>query len=183
MVTLRKMLPTMLAALLLLSACEVVDNFEVTLSGPDCGKFGVPPGLVDSDLYVLGHDFDWDRIDEMIAVLEPYEDSHGPDVLFGLGTLYTRKAVTLSYDPVYLRRGVRLFYWAALCGHGVAVNILSGFHIEGVPGTERDSEELLGFGMSPELGACLQQLEDPNSYIISSGRVWGCGLRMEDVQD
>lgn len=179
----KKLISSAIATLLFLSGCELVDAVEVTMSGPHCGRFGIPPELENKDLNVLDHRFDWDRIDGMIAVLEPYEHSHDPDVLFALGALYVKKAVTLSYDPAYFRRGVRLFRWAALCGHGPAAMMLSGLHSEGVPGAERDSEELLGFEMNPELGACLQRLEDPNSYIISSGRVWGCGLRMEDVQE
>ncbi len=178
-----KMRPTALVALLFLLGCEVVEDFEVAMSGPECGSFSLPPELENEDFNVLYHRFDWTRIDGMLAMLEPYEGSNDPKLLFTLGVLYLKKAVTLSYDPAYLRRGVRLLRWAALCGHGPSVAMLSGLYNEGVPGAERDSEELLGFEMNPKLGACLQQLEDPDSYILSSGRVWGCGLRMEDVQD
>ena len=177
------LLPIAIAALLLSAGCELVDDFEVAMSGPHCGKFGIPAELENEDLGVLDHRFDWDRIDGMIAQLKPYEHSHDPDILFALGVLYVKKAVTLSYDPVHLRRGVRLFRWAALCGHGPAAMMLGGLHSEGLPGAEWDSEELLGFEMNPELGACLQQLEDPGSYIISSGRVWGCGLRVDDLPE
>ena len=183
MIQSRKLLPVALAALLLVTGCELVDLVEVAVSGPHCGRFGIPSELENEDLGVLDHRFDWDRIDGMIALLKPYEDSHDPDILFALGVLYVKKAVTLSYDPVYLRRGDRLFRWAALCGHGPAAMMLSGLYSEGVPGAERNTEELLGFEMDPELGTCLQQLEDPNSYIISSGRVWSCGLRMKTVRE
>lgn len=182
MIRSNKLLPIAIAALLLSAGCEVVEDFEVAMSGPHCGDFGVPAELENKDLGVLDHRFDWERIDGMIALLKPYERSHDPDILFALGVLYVKKAVTLSYDPVYFRRGVRLFRWAALCGHGPAAMMLSGLYSEGLPGAKGNTEDLLGVERDPELGACLRQLNDPDSYIINSGRVWGCGLRMRNAQ-
>ena len=112
----RTPLLAVVAILLFLSGCELVGTFEVAASGPHCGKFGIPPELENKDLNVLDHRFDWNRLDGMLVLLEPYEDSHGPDILWALGVLYMRKAVTLSNDLAYFRRAVRLFHWAALCG-------------------------------------------------------------------
>ena len=121
----RKSLPATLAALLLLSACELVDMVEVAASGPRCGSFDYPAELENQDLGVLDHRFNWDRLDEMLAVLEPYEDSHGPHILFGLGVLYLRKGAALSDNLAYYKRGVRLLTWSALCGQSPAVLLLS----------------------------------------------------------
>jgi hypothetical protein len=171
----RKMRHAALTALLLLSGCEVIDDFEVAVSGPHCGKFGIPAELENKELHVLDHRFDWARLDGMIAVLEPYEHEHGPDILWALGVLYLRKASTLSDDLAYYRRGVRLLHWAALCGQTPAVSLLSGIYNEALPGMESD----------PELGTCLDRAyylyKDKRELI--PGPVWGCGLRMKDVQD
>ncbi len=170
-----KSLPAAFVAMLLVSACEIVDVIEVAVSGPECGSFGMPPELEDKNLSLLDPNFDWDRLDEMIAMLESYEHSHGPDVLFSLGISYIMKASTLSDDPAYYRRGVRLFHWAALCGESAAVLMLSGAYSEGYPGVERD----------PELGACLDRIYylnlDKRKPI--PGPVWGCGLRVEDLPE
>lgn len=170
-----KMLPAALAALLLISGCEIVDAVEVAVSGPECGAFGLPPELADKNLYALDPHFAWDRLDEMIAMLESYEQSHGPDVLFSLGISYMMKASTLSDDPAYYRRGIRLFHWAALCGESAAVLMLSGAYSEGFPGVERD----------PELAACLDRVYYLNLEKRKPipGPVWGCGLRVEDLPE
>ena len=161
--------------MLLLSGCEIVDAVEVAVSGPECGAFGFPAELGNVDLHVLDHRFDWDRLDGMLAALAPYEDSHGPDTLWALGVLYIRKGVTLSDDPAYFRRGVRLLRWAALCGAEPAVEILSGVYREGLAGVDVD----------PDLAACLDRSHDPHKHerALIPGRVWGCGLRVEDVAE
>ena len=174
----RKMLPAALAVLLLLSACELVNAVEVAVSGPECGRsgeLGYPPELAKKNLYALDPSFDWDRLDEMIAVLESYEDGHGPDVRFSLGISYIMKASTLSDDPAYYRRGVRMLRWAALCGVEPAVELLSGVYREGFPGVDKDSE----------LAACLDRSHDPLKHerALIPGRVWGCGLRVEDLPE
>ncbi len=169
----RKLLLIAISALPLLSGCEVVDAFEAAVSGPECGSFEFPAELENVDLNVLDHRFDWDRLDGVLAVLEPYEDSYGPDILFALGVLYLRKAATLSNDPAYFRRGVRLLAWAALCGQAPAVLFLSGVYSEGLPGIEKD----------PELGACLDRAYylNKDKRALIPGRVWACGLRMENL--
>ena len=171
----RKMLPAVLAVLLLLSACELVDAIEVAVSGPECGGFGMPPELEERGLHLFDGPRDWDQIDEMIAVLEPYEGGHGPDVLFALGVSYMRKSEKLSGDPAYDRRGVRLLHWAALCGQGLATYYLGGIYDEGMMGVEKN----------PDLGACLDRIYDPgkNEGTLIAGRVWGCGLRVEDLPE
>ena len=65
----RKMLSLAIAALLLLSACELADAIEVAVSGPHCGRFSIPPDLEERGLYLFDGPRDWDQIDEMIAVL------------------------------------------------------------------------------------------------------------------
>ncbi len=170
----KKLLPLAFAALLL-SGCELVDAVEVAVSGPECGSFGLPPELAIKDIYVNDHHFDWDRIDGMLAVLEPYEDRHNPLILNALGVLYIRKAVTLSDDPAYFRRGVHLLRWAALCGQATAVWFLSEFYNEGLMGVEKN----------PEFGACLDRSYDPERIerALIPGRVWGCGLRVDGFQE
>lgn len=170
-----KMLPVGLAALLLLSACELIDAVEVAVSGPHCGSFDIPPELENKDLNVIDHRFDWDRIDELITLLESYEDDHNPHILFALGVLYIKKAVTLSDDPAYFRRGVRLFHWAALCGQMAAVEMLSGLYSEGDFGVEKN----------PEFDACLNRSYDPhkNERALIPGRLWSCGLRVKDLPE
>ncbi len=169
----RTILPLAIAVLLLLSACELVDAVEVAVSGPECGAFGFPAELDSVDLHVLDHRFDWDHLDGMLAVLAPYEDSQGPDIMWALGVLYIRKAVTLSDDPAYFRRGVRLIRWATLCGQAPAVSLLSGVYGEGLFGIKKD----------PELAACLDRAYNPHKHerALIPGWVWGCGLRVEDV--
>jgi hypothetical protein len=171
----KKLLPAALAALLLLSACELVDAVEVAVSGPHCGSFDYPAELENQDLSVLDHRFNWDRLDGMLAVLEPYEDSHGPHILFALAVLYVRKAATLSNDPAYFRRGVRLFHWAALCGQAPAVLVLSEFYSVGPPFVDID----------PELAACLDRAYNPLKHqrALIPGWVWGCGIRVEDLPE
>lgn len=171
----KKLLPLAIAALLLLSACEIVDAVEVAVSGPHCGAFGIPPELDDVDLDVLAHHFDWDLLDGMLAVLAPYEYGHGPDILFTLGVMYLKKGSTLSDDSAYYRRGVRLFRWAALCGQSPAVSYLSEFYSVGVFGVEKD----------PELAACLDRSYNlyKDKRALIPGWVWGCGLRVEDLPE
>lgn len=169
----------------LTAGCELVGAGVMAVSGPVCGASGIPPELENKELHVLDHRFDWDRLDGMIAVLEPYENSHGPDILFALGVLYMRKAVTLSEDPVYFRRGFRLLHWAALCGNAAAVLMLSGLYREGVPYAEGSTEELLGVEKNPERGACLKKVYERHrsERALIPGRVWACGLRMESVPE
>ena len=176
----RKHLATGLVALLLLSACELVDAVEVAVSGPHCGKSGMPSELEERGLYLFDGPRDWDQIDEMITVLEPYEGGHGPDTLFALGVSYLRKADKLSDDPAYFRRGVRLLAWSALCGQPLAAYYLGSFYDEGLAGVDKD----------PELGACLKRLHDLNNFVPRtfedgpvSGQVWGCGVRLEDFPE
>ena len=135
----------------------------------------MPPELEERGLYLFDGPHDWYQIDEMIAALEPYEGGHGPDVLFALGVSYLRKSDKLSGDPSYDRRGVRLLHWAALCGQGLAVVLLSDIYDAGLMGVEKN----------PELGACLERSSDPekNERALIPGRVWSCGLRMEDVPE
>jgi hypothetical protein len=161
--------------MLLLSGCELVDAVEVAVSGPNCGSIGIPAELENVDLHVLDHRFDWDRLDGMLAVLEPYEDTHGPDILWALGVLYLRKSSTLSDDSAYSRRGARLLAWAALCGQSSAVSLLSGVYSDGLAGIEKD----------PELGACLDRAYNPLKHqrALIPGWVWGCGLRVDDVRE
>jgi len=169
----RKLLPIALAALLL-SACELVDSVEVAVFGPHCGGSGVPPELDGNELYIHdSHSFDWDRIDEAIALLQPYENAHDLYVMDSLGALYLRKAVTLADDPAYFRRAVHYLGWAALCGDGLAVQYLSGIYSEGLAGIEKN----------PELGTCLDRAYSPHLYerVQIAGRVWSCGLRMENL--
>ena len=171
----KKLLPLAFVALLLLPACELVDAVKVAVSGPECGSFGLPPEIADKNLYPLAHRFDWDRNDELIAVLAPHEHSHGPDVLFALGFSYVRKALILSNDPAYFRRGVRLLRWAALCGDGAAAGFLSYFYKEGLMGVEKN----------PELAACLERSYDPHKIerALIAGRVWRCGVRVDDLPE
>ena len=180
----KKPLLAAIVILLFLSGCELVGVAVMAVSGPHCGGFVIPPEMENKDLYVLDHRFDWDRLDGMIEVLEPFEDSHSPDILFALGVLYTRKAVTLSEDPVYFRRGFRLLHWAALCGNTPAVLLLSGFYSEGVPYAEGNIEELLGVEKDPELGACLKEVYERYRHERSliPGRIWACGLRIERIE-
>ena len=170
-----KLLPLAFAALLLLSACELVDAVEVAVSGPECGAFGFPAELENEDINVLAHPFDLNRLDGMLAVLEPYEDSHGPDILFALGILYLIKGANLSDDPADFRRGVSLLHWAALCGQAPSVSYLNEFYRAGLFGVEKDSE----------LAACLDRAYNPHKHerVLIPGWVWGCGLRVEDVPE
>lgn len=171
----KKLLPAALAALLLLSACELVDAVEVAVSGPECGGSGVPAVLENSDLYIHDwHRFDWDRIDEGIALLQPYEHTHNPYIMASLGVLYARKAATLSDDAAYYRRASRLFAWTALCGLGEGVFMLAGLVREG-----------LGVEKNPKFAACLKRAYYANIHenVPIAGRVWGCGVRLEDFPE
>ena len=175
-----KLLPAGFVALLLLSGCELTDAIEVAASGPHCGRSGIPPELEERGLNLFGEPYDPDRFDETIAVLEPYEESHGPDALFALGYSYIGKASALSDDPAYYRRGVRLLAWAALCGQPLAAFFLGVSYDQGLPGAEKD----------PELGACLKRLHDLDNYephliirALLAGRVWACGVRLEDFTE
>ncbi len=176
----RKMLPLAFAAMLLLSGCELADVIEVAVSGPHCGKSGIPPELEERNLHLFGDTGEPYPLDETIAVLEPYEDSHGPDALFALGLTYLRKGSTLSDDPAYYRRGVRLLAWAALCGQPLAAYFLGRCYDEGVVGVDKN----------PERGACLIRLHDMNNFVPRTfedgpiaGQVWGCGVRLEDFPE
>ena len=171
----RKLLPLAFSSLLLLSGCVLADAIEVAVYGPHCGKSGMPPELEERGLYLFDGPRDWDQIDEMIAALEPYEGGHGPDVLAALGISYLRKSDKLSDDPAYNRRGIRMLHWAALCRQGLAVLLLSGIYSEGMVGVEKN----------PELGACLGRAQDreKDESVLLAGRAWGCGLRVEDLQE
>ncbi len=176
----RMMLPAAMAAFILLSGCELADVIEVAVSGPNCGMSGITPELEERGLELFDDTGKPHRLDEKIAVLEPYEASHGPDALFALGYSYIEKASTMSDDPAYYRRGVRLLAWAALCGQPLAAFFLGSFYDEGVAGVDKD----------PELGACLIRLHDLNNYVPRTyesgpiaGRVWGCGVRLEDFPE
>ena len=169
-----KLRPAVMAAFIFLSGCELADAIEVAVSGPDCGNFGKPAELGYEDMNVLAHYFDWDRIDGMLAVLEPYEGGHGPDILFALGILHLRKASTLSHDRAYYRRGVRLIRWASLCGQAPAVSYLSEFYIAGPP---------IIVDKDPKLSDCLEEAYEADRSVraVLAGRVWRCGVRVEDV--
>ena len=169
----RKVLPAALAALLLLPGCELADMVEVAVSGPECGSFGLPPDLEERGLDLFGDSREPVPLDETIAELEPYEDSHGPDVLFALGLSYARKASTLSDDPADFRRGQTLLTWAALCGQPLAVISLGVFYDNELPGADKN----------PELGVCLDRAFEAyqSVHALLAGRVWACGLRMEDL--
>ncbi len=171
----RKLLPAGFAAFLLLSGCVLADAIEVAVSGPHCGSFSVPPELEERGLELLGDSPEPVPIDETIAELESYEDNHSPDVLFALGYSYLRKGATLSNDPAYFQRGVRLFHWSALCGEATAVSYLSEFYSEGSPIVDKD----------PELAACLGRAYEAHQSVraLLAGRVWGCGLRVEDLPE
>ena len=171
----RKMLPAVLTVLLLLSSCELADTIEVAVSGPHCGSSGIPPELEERNLHLFGDTGEPYPLDETIAVLEPYEDSHGPDALFALGLTYLRKASTLSDDSAYYPRGERLLAWAALCGHPLAAYYLGVIHEKRLASTHRD----------PEIGACLKRSFDPykREWSLVAGRVWGCGVRLEDFPE
>ena len=166
----RKLLGAAISALLFLSGCELVGVGVMAVSGPACGKFGIPPVLDKNKVNIL----DWDRIDESIAALQEYEHAHIPDIMAALGFLYARKAVTLSDDPAHNERAVRFFTGAALCGYGPAVSYLGGFYSEGLFGLDRDLE----------LGTCLTTVYEIYGHERSliPGRVWACGLRIESVR-
>ncbi len=175
-----KLRPAAMAAFIFLSGCELADVIEVAVSGPHCGSFGIPPELEERGLHLFGYRHGPHRLDEKIAVLEPYEDSHGPDALFALGYSYIGKGSTLSDDPAYYRRGVRLLAWAALCGQPLAAYFLGVSYDRGLPGAGKD----------PERGACLKRLHDLDNYERRtfedgpvSGQVWGCGVRLEDFPE
>lgn len=171
----KKLLLAVIPAFLFLSGCELVDAIEVAVSGPHCGASDVPAVLENSDLYIHDwHRFDWDRIDEAIALLQPYEHAHNPYIMVSLGVLYARKAVTLSDDPAYFRRAARLFAWTALCGLGDGAFMLAGLYREG-SGVEKDSE----------LADCLDRAYEAKIrvYVPISAPVWSCGVRMENLQE
>jgi hypothetical protein len=171
----RKLLPLAFVALQFLAACELVDAVEVAVSGPECGGSGVPDVLKNTDLYIHDwHRFDWGRIDEGIALLQPYEHTHNPYIMASLGVLYARKAVTLSDDPAYFRRAARLFAWTALCDLGGGAFFLAGLVSEG-----------LGVEKNPELASCLRRAYDANihDYVPIAGRAWGCGVRLENFPE
>jgi hypothetical protein len=177
----KNQLAAAMAAFIFLTGCGLADAIEVAASGPHCGKSGIPPELEERNLNLFGGSPDPDRLDNaIIAVLEPYEDRHGPDVLFALGLTFVRKAGTLSDNPAYYRRGERLLAWAALCGQPLAVYYLGSFYEERLPGADKD----------PELGACLKRLHDLDNYEphliirpLLAGRVWACGVRLEDFPE
>ena len=170
-----KLLPLAFAAVLL-AGCELADAIEVAVSGPHCGSFGVPSELKERGLALFGDSPEPVPIDETIARLESYLDSYGPDIRFALGYAYIRKGATLSNDPDYFRRGVRQFRWAALCGQATAVSFLSGFYDEG-PHFVVDKD--------PELSACLEEAYEAHQSVraLLAGRVWGCGVRLEDFPE
>jgi len=169
-----RLLPLAFAALLL-SGCELADAIEVAVSGPHCGRFDVPPELKKRGLALFGDSPEPVPIDETIAELESYEYSHGSNVLFALGYAYLRKGAMLSDDPAYYRRGIRLFHWSALCGEATAVSYLSGFYSEGSPFVDKD----------PKLGACLDRAYEGYQSVraLLAGRVWACGVRLEDFPE
>ena len=142
----------------------------MAVSGPDWGEFGPPAGLAENAVAI----FDWDRLDSSLAALQGYEQTHNPNVMFALGYLHARKAATLSNDPAHSRRAVRLFTWAALCGHGLAAKYLGFFFEEGAFGLEKN----------PERGACLEKVYERHRHErgLIPGRVWACGLRIDSLQ-
>ncbi len=164
-------LPIALVALLLLSGCEVVGTLVMAVSGPKCGTFGEPPGF-EANLIV---EDERDRIDKAIALLEGYVHTHNPDIMFGLAFGYLQKVSIEPDDPARDRRIVYLLTRAALCGQGQAASYLGGFYRAGMLGLEEDAE----------LGACLEEVYDPALYerALIPGRVWACGLRVEDVPE
>ena len=166
-----KRLLALVVICLFLSGCELVGVAVMAVSGPECGEFGEPPELEEINIDITN----WDRIDESLAMLQPYEYTHNPHVLYGLGYLYVRKGVTLSDDPDHYRKAVHYFTWAAMCGHEPAVLMLSGLYNLGWAGVEKD----------PERGACLKKVYERHRSErgLIPGKVWTCGLRIEDVQD
>lgn len=166
-----KLLATVFTALLFLAGCELVGVGVMVVSGPECGEFGLPAGLDENAVRL----YDWDQIDSSLAASQDHEQTHNPDVLFALGFLHVRKAVTLSNDPAHNRLAVHYLTWAALCGGEHAVSYLGGFHRAG----------LLGLKKNPELGACLKRVYElhRDERALIPGRVWACGLRMADVEE
>lgn len=167
----KKLLLAMVPILLFTVGCELVGVGVMAVSGPDCGEFGFPAGLDENAVSI----FDWDRLDSSLAALQDYEQTHSPDVMFGLGYLHARKAATLSNDPAHNRRAVHFFTWAAFCGHGLAAKYIGFFYEEGALGLEKN----------PELSACLEKIYERHRYerALIPGRVWACGLRMEDFAE
>lgn len=166
-----KQLSAALAVLLFLAGCELVDAVEVAVSGPKCGAFGEPPGFEEKSI-ALGEP---NRNDKAIALLEEFEPTRNPELLFGLAYAYLIRSGELGQDAALNRRAVELFTLSALCGEGRSASFLASVYSEGLTGVEKN----------PELGACLEEVYDPALYerALIPGRVWGCGLRMEDVQD
>lgn len=166
-----KRLLALIAICLFAAGCEVVGTYVMVVSGPDCGTFDPPAGIEEISIDIT----DWDRIDESLEVLQPYEHTHNPDILYWLGYLHVRKGVILSDDPGHYRQAVHYFTWAAMCGQKPAVLELSGLYNLGWAGLEKD----------PKRGACLKKAYDPHrdDRALIPGRVWACGLRMEEVAD
>jgi len=164
----KTLLPIALVALLLLTGCEVVDAVEVAVSGPKCGAFGEPPGFEENPIV----ENERDRIDKAIELLEGYVHTRNPDIMFGLAYGYLQKVSFEPDDPTRDRRMVYLLAYAALCGQGQAASYLGGFYQAGMFGLEENRE----------LGACLDRAYDPALYerALIPGRVWGCGLRLEN---
>ena len=160
-----------LAVLLFLAGCELVDAFEAAVSGPECGAFGEPPGFEENSITVG----EPNRNDKAIALLEEYESARNPELLCGLAYAYLIKSGELGQDPSLNQRAVELFTLSALCGEGRSASFLASVYIEGLKGVEKN----------PQLGVCLEGVYDPALYerALIPGRVWGCGLRMEDVPE
>ncbi len=164
------------AILLFLLGCEVVGTYVMAVSGPSCGQFGEPPELakmagIDSNPGMDSPDWaDW-----AIPILEKYEHTRNPEILFVLAYAYLRKSGELDQDSALNRRAVDLLTLSAMCGEGKAASLLGAIYIEGLTGVEP----------SPELGACLREVYDPEIYERSliPGRAWACGLRMESVPE
>ena len=167
----KKQLSAVFAVLLFLSGCELVDAFEATVSGPRCGAFGEPPGFEEKMIAVD----EPNRNDKAIALLEEYEHTRNPELLFGLAYAYLIRSGEQGQDPSLNRRAVELFTLSALCGEGRAASLLASVYSEGLTGVEK----------KPVLGACLEEVYDPALYerALIPGRVWACGVRMENFEE
>lgn len=171
-------------AALLLSGCEFVDAVEVAVYGPECGRsgeLGYPAGLNEKTSAFI----EQNRFDEATALLETYAGTQNPDVLFTLAYMYLGKVEEQPHDPERNQRIIDLLTHAALCGHGLAAEILSGFYGDGLSDIEGAARENFGIERNPELAACLHRAFEANvyNYFEVSGWVWGCGLRMEDFPE
>ena len=167
----KKPLLAVIAILLFTAGCEFV-GFVVSQEWKhrECGQFDEPPELMEK-LPKLGSE---GRFNDAIVLLEKYEYTRNPNVLFLLGYLYSGKVADSPDDPARDRRIIDLLTVSALCGQEGAVLLLSGIYNLGLVGVEKD----------PERGACLKKIYERHRYERSliPGRVWACGLRIESVR-